>query len=79
VYACRYIIGSIRGLFCHFVVKLEMKDCLRVSIYQVTLHSVKRTTDALVAKSWVEDVAACLCLSCEVAKFHHLVAWLSDL
>ena len=50
VYACRYIVGNIRDLFCHVIVKLEMRECLRVSKYQVTLHFVKRTTDAFVGK-----------------------------
>jgi len=64
---------------CHFIVKFEIKEFLRVSKYQVTPHFVKRTTDAFVRKCRVEDVAAYLWLSCEVASSYHLVAWLSDL
>ena len=37
-------------LFIDRYVKFEMKECLRVSKYQVTLHFVKCTTDAFVRK-----------------------------
>jgi len=50
VSACMCIVRNIRDLLCHFIVKFEMKECLRVSKYQVTLHFVKRTTDAFVRK-----------------------------
>lgn len=77
--ACRYLVGNVQDLLCHFIVKIEIREFLRVSKYQVTLHFVKRTTDAFVRKWRVEDVAAYVCLSCEVALFYHFVAWLSDL